>query len=65
MNIAKLFYLLSFSFRSMLDLSVLKDAVECTSQRLKRTSGARDVNTFSTNLNLAYLSPTSDEAADP
>ena len=37
----KTFICLDLSIRSMLKLLVLKNAAECTSQRLKRTSGAR------------------------
>ena len=42
--IAKLLYLLGCEPRSMLEVLVLKNAAECTSQRLKWTSGARVVN---------------------
>ena len=38
------FICLDLSLGSMLEVSVLKNAAECTSQRLKWTSGARVVN---------------------
>ena len=41
LQVSKQFIWLDLSIKSMLELLILKHAVECTSQRLKWTSGAR------------------------
>ena len=41
-----MFICLDLSIKSMLERLVLKNAAECTSQRLKRTSGARVMIVF-------------------
>ena len=45
LHVANSLICLDLSLGSMLEVLVLKNAVECTSQRLKRTSGAQ-VMTF-------------------
>ena len=45
-TLQNLFICLDLSLGSMLDGLVLKNAVECTSQRLKWTSGARVMTIF-------------------
>ena len=44
-----------FSLKSMLELLVLKNAAECTRQRLKRTSGARVMIIFGRSVARIYV----------